>query len=352
MLHYVTTNDLNILNEEVHGVKHLFFKIGLLLLIPLIYQLSSSPITAVAADEEIIAPSYVLRNEQGQHIKSPLSFVPGTTHTLTLIVSNPGDDARISFDINNEQTSDDGQLDLMPATNRLLAGAIKADKIYSINSQDKGFILNHNKKRTISITVTMPVSPIKGQQNYLASLTATPKDNLSQVAGQSITIPMNIRNHDGKLERAKLHFSNFVARDYSGRRGFMVRVSNPCGETYRAKKLSGKISGDMATAPIIIRTLHAVEVAPYSYFNFFIPYATMSLGNYHLNLSTSNGENQNQELQTNVQQVPGGISSSEFNKQAEWEKRLLQCLAIIGPFVIIAVLIGRRLSIVRRTKSS
>lgn len=332
-------------------MSHSFIKAELLLLISSFAILICPFNTVAAADENIIAPNYVLRNEHGQRIKSPFSFEPGTTHTLMLTVTNSGDDARISLDITNEQTSDDGQLDLMPSTSRLLAGAVKADSIYSIMTEDKEFMLEHNKKRTIPITITMPASTIKGQQNYLASLTASPNDNLSQAADQSVTLQMNIKNPTSKSKRATLHFSGFSASDYAGRSGFTIQVSNPCGSTFRAKKLTGKISGDTANDPIVIRSLHSIEVAPYSYFNFFIPYTPMSVGHYRLNLSTSNSTDSAQDFQTDVHHIPAGTSSGEFNTQTKWETRLLQCLAIIGPFIIIGLLAGQRLLLTRRTKT-
>lgn len=329
-------------------MRHLFFRIKLLLLFSLVALPISPSHLVAAADDDIVAPVYSLRNEQGRRIKSPFSFAPGTTHTLTLTISNPGDDAQMSLDIINEQTSDDGQLDLMPTSSRLLAGAIKAEQVYSIAAEDKKFTLGHNEKRTIPITITMPTSTIKGQQSYLVSLTASPSDDLSQAADQSVTLQMNIKNPNSKPDHAKLNFSEFSATDYGGRRGFTVQVSNPYGSTYRAKKMQGKLSGDATNDPIVIRSLHAIEVAPYSYFDFFIPYSSMSIGSYHLSLSTSKPNEQSQDLRTEVTQIPEGTSSSQANTQAKWEARLLLGLAVVGPFMIIFLLLGQYLFVTRK----
>ncbi len=308
-------------------------------------QLIFFPSVVARADDVILAPENHLLDERGKKVGRNVVFEPGTIHHLQLQITNPvgSATARIQVTANNQQTTDDGQIDEAPGvpTNRLLAGAKDATDVFMLEPNDTDFTLKAGKTRRVDIVMKVPDEQIKGKQIYQIEVDASATDPLATSDGQFEIFTLAVRNKASRIEKAKLKFASFTATDYDGRRGFIVRVENPTGATYRRQSISAVVQGESTGSKIAKRTLRKIEVAPYSYFNFFVPYVEMQAGDYHVDLQVNN--NRVKTLRTTVSQLPAGKESRQVTRQTQWLQRLFVSAAVIGPIVIILVGIGYEL---------
>lgn len=294
----------------------------------------------------VLPPKVNVVDESGNKVadnrRSELRYDPGSTHTLRITVKNPssGDPVQVKVNLATLQTTDDGWLDLAGAADsvpRLLAGAKLAASVFDLGDDGTSFNLDAGASNTITVQVTVPQEVIKGEQLYQLTVAASPVDPLDKSDGQVDSRLIALMNPAAKLPQAKLRYTSFDASDYLSRRGFVVRVENPTGNIYHAKTLSGRVVNDAQTITATSRTLKDIEVAPYSYFDFFIPCTDMTVGDYQVTL-TSRGRQQT--LRTQVKQLPAGHNSKQADKVVRWEQRGLLSLAIAGPVVMLLIAIG------------
>lgn len=318
----------------------IFSKVGFLLVGVLILFVWA-PLQVHAST--ILPPKVNVVDEAGNKLtdnhRSELRYEPESTHTLKVTVKNPsgGDSVRIKVNLAILQTTDDGWLDLMGAADdapRLLKGAKPATSVFDLGDEGENFELGSRESRMLTIQVTVPTDRIKGEQLYQLSVAADSADPLDKSDGQFDSRIIALMNPHAKLPKARLRYTSFNASDYLSRRGFVVRVENPTGNIYRAKRLIGRVANDAQSIAATSRTLKNVEVAPYSYFDFFIPCADMTIGDYQV---TMTGNNQQRTVRTQVKQLPAGHNSKQADMAVQWELRGLLSLAIAGPVVMLLV---------------
>jgi hypothetical protein len=330
-------------NIKERIVLRIFSKVGFLLM-SVLTLLVWAPRQVHAST--ILPPKVSVVDEAGNKVtdnrRSELRYAPGSTHTLKVTVKNPsdGDSVRIKVNLAILQTTDDGWLDLMGVADdapRLLNGAKPATSVFDLGDEGENFELGSGESRILTIQVTVPTDRIKGEQLYQLSVAADSADPLDKSDGQFDSRIIALMNPQAKLPKARLRYASFNASDYLSRRGFVVRVENPTGNVYRANQLTGRVVNDAQSIAATSRTLKDVEMAPYSYFDFFIPCADMTVGDYQVTM-TSNG--QQRTIRTQVKQLPAGHNSKQADKVVQWEQRGLLSLAIAGPAVMLLVSVG------------